>query len=49
MRTVILLSLIITNIYCKEFHIEGIPSDRPLNIGHRGSSGLNFNTLYEER
>ena len=48
MKTLVLLALLITNINCKEFHIEGIPSDRPLNIGHRGSSGLNFNTLYEE-
>ena len=49
MKTLVLLALLIKSINCKEFHIEGIPSDRPLNIGHRGSSGLNFNTLYEER
>ena len=42
MRIAILFALVIAQTNCKEFHIEGIPTDRPLNIAHRGSSGSNF-------
>ena len=48
MKILVLLALLIAKTNCKEFHIEGIPSDRPLNIGHRGSSGFNLNTLYKQ-
>jgi len=40
MKAVVLFALVIAQINCKEFQIAGIPTDRPLNIAHRGSSGM---------